>query len=412
MASYLDRIEQAAPAARWPMVRQWMEQEPLPLFAELREYRPVLELPELSFVTRFEDCITVLRQPEVFTVALYQPKQGGYWMSHDETARHWREKSIMRSVLDLEELANVRRFIGERTVSLLQAAGGGIDAVNGLCRAIPIALVRERFGFTESDPEQLREWSYWNQYDAFHNQPFDADRVRDSARIVARREAANAQMVAYLLPLVQRRVALIMSGQSPHDSVTRLVRIALSGAVQFDLPRIAQNVGGLLIGTVETTSHAAINALEELLRRVDVLPQAIAAAEGPDPTEFDGYVWEALRFNPPFPYFFRKCAKRARLAYGTTTVEPGTIVLPCVHAAMFDPSVFERAADFDPARGTENTFHFGYGHHECLGRHVARQMVPEIVRNVLRMPGIQAAGPVEKRGGPFPESFPLRWNAG
>jgi len=32
------------------------------------------------------------------------------------------------------------------------------------------------------------------------------------------------------------------------------------------------------------------------------------------------------------------------------------------------------------------------------------------VRQVLRRPGLQAAGPVDRAGGPFPEHFPLTWS--
>lgn len=414
MASYLDQLEQAAPAHRWPMVRQWMEREPLPFYQELREYRPVLELPELTFVTRFEDCVTILGDPGVFTVALYKPKQGDYWMAQDETPRHWREKSIMRSVLDLEELGDIRRFVGDKARALLHAAGGALDVVNGLCRAVPLALVQERFGFVGSDPLELQQWSYWNQYDAFHNQPFDKDVANNPAQIIASRQAANARMAAYLIPLVQRRTADLMAGQPANDPVTRLLRLSLSGAVRFDLPRVVQNVGGLLIGTVETTSLAAINALSGLLDRPALLPRVLAAASQADPGEFDGFVWEALRFQPAFPYFFRVCEKPARLAGGTSherTIAPGTTVLACTHSAMFDDAKFRAPETFEPTRGETNTFHFGYGHHECLGRYIGRQMIPEIVRQVLLLPGIHAVGSVDKQGSPYPEHYLLEWDA-
>jgi hypothetical protein len=36
-------------------------------------------------------------------------------------------------------------------------------------------------------------------------------------------------------------------------------------------------------------------------------------------------------------------------------------------------------------------------------------IIPAIVRQVLRLPGLEAAGPVDRGGGPFPEHVPLRW---
>lgn len=71
MNSYLEKIEQMSLDQRWSLVRKWMDEEPLALYEELREFRPVLELPELTLVKRFSDCASVLRQHDVFSVALY-----------------------------------------------------------------------------------------------------------------------------------------------------------------------------------------------------------------------------------------------------------------------------------------------------------------------------------------------------
>ena len=412
MSSFLKRIDHAPSQQRWAMLRQWMDEAPLLLYEELREHRPVLELPELTMVTRFSDCMSVLSQHDLFSVALYEPKQRGFWMAQDDTAVHWREKSIMQSILDLEELPKIRKFVGESACSILARAGGTIEAVNGLCRAVPIMLVQEQFGFDESDPKELFEWSYWNQYDAFHNQPFDSVVVKDPALIIANREAANQRMVVYLGGLLQRRVADLKAGKVNHDPVTRLLRLSLSGAVQLDMQRVAQNVGGLLIGAVETTSHAAINALAGLLERPEILARAIAAAKN-NVSEFDGYVFEALRFDPAFPYFFRVCEKTTRLARGTgheREIHPGTTVLAITHSAMFDSTAFPHPKEFNPSRPTTNAFHFGQGIHECLGRQIGAQMIPEIVRSVLLQPGVRAVGPVDNKGGPVPEHYLLQWN--
>ena len=76
---------------------------------------------------------------------------------------------------------------------------------------------------------------------------------------------------------------------------------------------------------------------------------------------------------------------------------------------MADPASFPDPTRFDPARPQGDNFTFGQGIHECLGRAIAKPMIGEIVRQILRLPGLEAAGPVEfKRG--VPESFPIRWD--
>ena len=124
------------------------------------------------------------------------------------------------------------------------------------------------------------------------------------------------------------------------------------------------------------TSHAVNNVLAELFRRPDVLhcARARAAAAEANPTVFDGFVFEALRFNPAFPYFFRIYHHATEMAGGTPlslTVEPGTTVLAATHSAMFDEAAFPDPERFDEVRAQSDAFTFGQGLHECLGRVIA-----------------------------------------
>jgi cytochrome P450 len=414
MGSYLERYDLAPREARWPLVRRWMFEEPQPFYAELRRERPILEMPQLTLVTRHADCVTILRRHDAFCVDLYKASQGEYFMAQDDTAAHWRDKSIMKAILDFEQLPAMRAFVATKAALLLQAAGGSIEAVGGLTRAVPIALVQEWFGYSDSNPQDLFEWSYWSQMDTFWNQPFDSIVVSDQQAIATKREAGIAAMRDYLVNLVQRRGAELKEGKPNNDPATRLLRLSLGGALQFDVGQVVLNTGGLLIGAVETTSHAAVNALEGILARPDVLAAARAAAAADDPAGFDGYVFEAIRFKPAFPYFFRTCHHPTVLCGDTefaTEIRPETTVLAVTHSAMFDPTIFPDPEAFDPRRPLGDMFHFGLGIHECLGRAIGAVMVPEIVRQCLRLPNLRAEGPVDRRGGPVPESWKLGWSA-
>jgi len=412
MGSYLDRFDATPAAQRWPLVRGWIFGEPLPFLAELRQERPILVTPEVTLAARFDDCSEILRRHDTFSVALYKPKQGDYWMDEDDTAVHWREKSIMRAILDREDIPAIRSYVADKAAALLAAAGNSIEAVAGLTRGVPLALVQDWFGLTHSDPAKLCKWSYWNQIDAFWNQPFDAFTWADPGKVVSEREAANLEMAAYLVGLVALREGELKLGADHHDSVSRLLELSSSKAVNFDLKRVLINVGGLLIGAVETTSHAVVNALDTLLQRPDDLAKARAAALSDDAAAVDGYVFEALRFKPAFPYFFRVCEQDTVLGRSEAYEAPiakGTTVLAVTHSAIFDPKAMSNPDNFDPTRGPDNQFTFGYGLHECLGRAIGEVMIPEIVRQSLRLNGL-IAGPVDRQGGPVPESWQWQWH--
>lgn len=412
MGQYLSRIDALPTAARWAEVRRLIFAEPLSFLAELRTERPVWDLGEVTLLTRFADCMTVLRRPQTFGVDLYAPKQGNYFMAQDDTAGHWREKSLMKAVLDVEDIPKIRDWIGAHTAGLLATAENGFDLVRRVTRGVPVDLVQQWFGFTRADPDKLIEWSYWNQQDAFWNQPFDyVIPGIDQKAIVTARERANVMMAFYLGRLVARRSAAIRLGTAGDDPSTRVIRLALDGKLRFGLRDALFNIGGLLIGAVETTSHAVCNALTELMADPARLAAAHAAAASPDRSAVDGHVLEALRFRPAFPYFFRICHRDTPMATGTSfaaTVQPGTTVLAVTHSAMFDPEGFPDPERFDPSRDFSDCFTFGHGHHACLGRHVAGAMVPEVVRQVLLRDDLDLSDGPDFGGGTVPAKWLIR----
>jgi cytochrome P450 len=78
------------------------------------------------------------------------------------------------------------------------------------------------------------------------------------------------------------------------------------------------------------------------------------------------------------------------------------------HSAMFDPEAQTNPDRFDPNRGLDNQFHFGLGIHECLGRAIGQVMIPEIVRQSLRLNALNV-GPIDRKGGPVPEAWQWQW---
>jgi len=407
--SYLAKIETLPEGARWPQLRGWMKTEPLPLFAELRAHRPVLVLPELTLVTRHSDCVDILARHDLYSVAPYAPKQGSYWMAQDDTARHWREKSIMRALLDRERIPEMRAWAEAEAARLLSESCDAVDAVKTLTRGVPIAFVQHWFGFEDADPEALLKWSYWNQMDAFWNQPFDAPAFATADEIVTSREASNDEMRGYLVGLFQKKGAQLQAGGAPTDMISRLIVMARAGVLEFNAELAVLNAGGLLIGAVETTSHAAVNAARVICEDPARLEAARAAARSGDERAFDGFVFEALRFRPAFPYFFRIAEDDTVLARGTdheTAIPRGAMVLAVTHSAMFDPTAVSAPETFDPRRRLQDTFTFGYGVHECLGRAVGAALIPAIVKALL-LDETRSPCDVDYRKGPVPEAW--RW---
>jgi cytochrome P450 len=433
MTNYLDEFDRAPEAERFPLVRKWIDTEALPFFKELREKRPVLVTPLCTLVARYSDVADVLSQPKVFTTALYVPKQsnGRYLMSHDDDTLHTREKAIMQGLLNRDDLPEVRALVATLCNEVLDGAKDHrLEAAYGYCRAVPAGVVQNYFGLIGVSREKLVEWSYWAQYDTFHNQPFDLRTDADGKRIRDRHAKTDAELARYVTELVAHRLLFAKFGAPIHslvrlvrravgghaaltdDIVARMLRTGFPGEVDFDIERLGVNASGLLIGAVETTARAVAQVVQYLMGRPEWLARAKDAAHLPDPTRFDGIVWEALRFVSPFPYTFRECAADGAIGRGTdyaTTIPAGTYVLCLTQSGMFDARAFDNPDEFVPTRNWYHYFHFGFGSHECLGKYVAMVMIPEMIRQLLRRTDLRAEGRIDYEGGPFPERYELAW---
>ncbi len=445
---YLSEYDAAPEADKYPLVQKWIREEPLPFFRQLRAERPVLQTPVCTLVASFTDVRDMLQMPKIFTVDLYKPKMGvtgpddGYLMAHDDDALHYREKSLMQGLLNRNDLPRVRKMVAETAEKILGEAGGNIELVNEYCRMVPVHLVQDYFGLDGIDREHLIEWSYWNQYDAFNNQPFDLRSDREYSQIVERHDETSEELVVYIAVLmvrklvrlkimnaiymllnpIQKLIYRILGRALPerHDGmVTRMLRSKFAKQVDFPLTRVGVNAGGLLIGAIETTSQAVAQVVEYFIDNPALLKKVKDKARQDDTPAFDAMVWEALRFVPIRPDIFRQAASDYTIAKGTghaTEIKAGTIVRLLTHSAMFDPYAYENPDEFNPDRNFYHNFNFGFGSHQCMGKYVGMEMIPEMVRQVVLLDDLKSDGEISYRNdlfpdrdGPFPERYELKW---
>lgn len=441
---YLAEYDSAATADKYPLVRGWMMNEPLPFFKQLRAQRPILVTPECVLVSKYVDVIDLLQMPKIFTVDLYKPKMGvtstdsGYLMAHDDDAIHYREKSLMQGMLNRNDLPRIRALISKASQEILLKANGNIDIVYNYCRMVPAILVQEYFGLNNVDKKDLIEWSFWNQYDVFHNQPFDLNSPEHAKYITDNHGRVTVALGNYIKDIMLEKLAMVKLEQGENlfligrrilksigyllagkktpvvedNVISRMLRSNFAEQVEFDFVRVGVNAGGLLIGSIETTSQAVSQVIEFFIKQPELLSKAKAAAQQSDLKAFDSMVWEALRYVPISPYMFRQVSEDYSLAKGTdyeTLIPAKTNVIVLTQSAMFDDFSNTDPDAFNPDRTFYHNFNFGFGPHDCLGKYVGMEMIPEMVRHVLLLPNLRAMAPIDFKEGPFPESYPLVW---
>ncbi|BCE03552.1 cytochrome P450 [Marinicellulosiphila megalodicopiae] len=439
--NYLELFDAAADADKFPLVKKWMHDEPLPFFKQLREERPVLVTPECTLLALFTDVRDALQMPTIFTNALYKPKMGvtdtepGYLMAHDDDALHYREKSIMQGMLNREDIPRIRKLIRDSSKKILDDADGEIEIVNEYCRMVPAILVQEYFGLDGISRKKLLKWSYWNQYNTFHNQPFDLNSKERFDEIVDIHAQCSKELVDYVTVLMIRKILTVQikdrllgravqvlnifraiakkpAYEFKDDIVKRMLRSSFAPQVDFPLTRIGTNAGGLLIGAVETTSQAVAQVINFFIERPELFEQAKAASLDSNTDKIDAMVWEALRFVPISPYLFRQTSMDYTIAKGTdreTKIPSGTNVLTLTQSAMFDDYSYENPEEFNANRNWYHNFNYGFASHDCVGKYIGMAMIPEMVKQVLMRKDIQSASEMDYKDGPFPEDYKLKW---
>jgi cytochrome P450 len=226
-------------------------------------------------------------------------------------------------------------------------------------------------------------------------------------RAVAMQSASELR--AYLNARISQRKAELAAGALPPDDLLTRMLLLQKSTPWLDDAAIRRNLSGLLLGAVDTTSKASVQALDQLLRFPAAFREAQECARRGDAESVKSYLFEALRFDPLNPIFLRFA--RSDAALGGTTIPSGSLVFAGSLSAMFDPAAFADPMKFKPGR--DGYLHFGRGLHMCFGRYINEIQLPELLMSVLRLPGLRRA--TGRAGwiaydGPFPDRLVLEFD--
>lgn len=379
----------------------------LAFFKELRDSRPILQSPMGTLVSQFRDVEEILHREETFSVSPYLPRMmgviGQFVLSQDITPGYDHDISIMRLVVRREDLVLVKQIVSRQAaaiVSQLFQGGGPVDIVQTLARKVPVRLADEYFGFCAPQDEQMMAWARACFREFFIN--LLGDPVVRAPAI-----AAGAAMRQHLDVLMAERRA---SGVEKDDVMGRLLRLQRGGdAAGLDDDSVCRTLMGLVIGMVETTSQAAVQALLVLFSRPDALASAAAAAKADADDTLSALVFEALRFRPINPMVVRVANEDYHLAAGEphqTLIRKGTTVFALTWSAMFDPRMLDSPEEFRPGRPDYHYLHFATGRHACFGRYISDIQIPQILKPLLKLNGLRAAGAPEYDG-TFPQTLKI-----
>jgi cytochrome P450 family 135 len=144
----------------------------------------------------------------------------------------------------------------------------------------------------------------------------------------------------------------------------------------------------LLIGGHDTTAATLSWVIERLVHHPEVLARLEETVLDGDDSYLDAVIRETLRLRPVFPFTVRLAKQPIEL--DGLTVQPGTIVVPCIALVHRRPEIYPDPDEFRPERflgvrpGTYSWIPFGGGMRRCIGAAMALLETRVIMRTLVQ----------------------------
>jgi cytochrome P450 len=384
----------------------------LPIFfSVLRVIKPNLVIKGKAFITRYDDVKEVLSNNVAFH-APYAEKMrkvtagNNFFLGMQQTADYTRDTSNMRLTVRREDLnSRIIPFV-EKTANALfekQKKHGKMDFVTDLSRYVPTRLVGDYFGTPGWDEVEFT--------DAMTSL-FEYLFYPDDPELETRALLAAKQSREYLDSVIADRVA---QREQRDDVIERCLQMQdanLPGMSNLD---IRNNLIGLLIGAIPTTSKVAALTLDYLLDHPEQLSLAQAAAHANDIEKINRIALEVMRFNPFAPGIKRIAAEDYVVAQGhfrSTKIPKGTDVIAATASAHMDWRRFKQPKKFRLDRPEYLYMHYGFSLHTCFGQYINAVQIPRILQVILKQTDLcRVADSKMQLQGPFPSALKVKFKA-
>jgi cytochrome P450 len=399
--------------------------DPYPIYRRLRDEAPVhySEPRRMWSVTRFDDVMHVLKNPEIFSSrAMFTMIMAGgneklpplrlgvlrfiwnivwrvrlnpfeFWTARNLIAEDGERHSSMRAIVNrgftprriAEWEPRVRELVASCIAPLRR--GEPFDVVADLAVPVPVTTIAEMLGVPGERSADFKRWS---------------DRVihittgpeRDRQRFERHNTDPILEFLVAMRQLARERRA------NPRDDLISLILAEQEGEVALTDREVIQFVLLLLVAGNETTTNLIGNLTEALIEHRDVL-HAVAG----DPALVPALVEEGLRYDSPVQVVFRNATADTEIR--GVRIPRGGYVAVFLGSANRDERRFPDPDRLDLARDVSGFPGFGFGKHFCLGASLARlearvafeALVPELPRleradrSVARVDSFLVRGP-------------------
>ncbi len=384
----------AADLASFDLRQRGLIDDPWPIYTWLRNLGPVHYLPrhDLWIVTRYQEAVTVLREPAVLSSKLgmsfdlarpgtvnagFDYRFGGpnvRVLVATDPPEHQVFRHAVAGVFSRASVENISERIAQRARSCVRdllehAAHGTADFYRQVAAPLPVLVLAELFGMPEDLHGKFRAWATL----------MTADLDNGAGPTAVGR---GLDMFRYFSEQLKSPPGL------GRPTVFDSVRSARGADVSEH--ELLAFCAFLLVAGIETTTNLLTNLLAALIafpaafRQLRASPELLPAA-----------IEEGLRYESPLQVLWRGTTEPTEL--GGHRLPAGARIMVAFGSANRDerefttPDVFRLDRDPNPHLG------FGAGPHYCLGARLARLEVTSVLRELLATTAdLELAGPITR----------------
>ena len=328
---------------------------------------------------RYDDVMTVLRDPATFTSTLLQEGLGqflgGFLLTGMDDATHKWARKLLAPAFTPRVIAGWKALLTpvvQDAVAKL-APRGKADLMEDLLLPLPVRLIYEIIGFPK-DEARTQEFAARGMRILVGPQR-DPEKAKAS---MAAAFAAAQELYDDTLEVVRQRRA---EGSQGDDLIGFLLRAEDDGK-QLDDAHITELIRQMLPAAAETTTRSFGSMLVALLERPALLARVRA-----DRTLVPRAVNEGMRWETASQFLARQAT--VDVEFHGVKVPAGAALSLCSGSANRDETVFENPDEFDIDRPQKVNVGFGAGPHMCLGMPVAKTEMEAMLNALLDLPNLR-----------------------
>ncbi|MDT5205936.1 MAG: hypothetical protein QOD34_2572 [Mycobacterium sp.] len=333
----------------------------------LRDAGPVVYMNGYYYITRREDVLAALRNPEVFSSRLALQPPGSpipvLPLAFDPP-EHTRYRKVLQPFFSPHGLSKSRPVLVRHAADMIDAiaARGECEAMKDLARLYPFQVFLDLYGLPLQDRDRLIAWK-----DAV---------MADKPYVTEADATASSDLYYYLTDAIQQR------RENPGTDTLSAVMTGDGNFTDLELLGMSHL---LILAGLDTVTAAIGFSLLELARR----PQLRAQLRG-NRRQIRVFIEEIVRLEPSAPVAPRVLTKTT--VVGGMTLPAGSSLFLCMAAVNRDGSDSISTDELVMDGKVHRHWGFGGGPHRCLGSHLARMELTVIVDEWLnRIPEFELA---------------------